>query len=161
MSGVQEGSSETRPEGRGEGLSRLTWVSHPAREQPIRMLFATGIVLATSLSILWADGDAFLSLLGAAILLVSIAPFLLPTRFTLTQHGVIVQMPPWRTRRRSWEDLRRWEEDGRGVFLSPFSRPRRFLDGRRGIYLRGGDRGAIRDCLRRHLGEPREGERGE
>ena len=115
-------------------------------------MLATVVITLTSLSILWADGDVFMALLAAAILLVSIAPFLLPTRYTLTQREVIVQMPGW-SKRRAWGDLRRWEEGKGGFFLSPFSKPRRFLDGRRGVSLRGGDQAAVRRAIVSKLGE--------
>lgn len=129
---------------------RLTWVHHPAREQPGRLIFATGVILGVALSILWADGDVFLAVVAAGVLLASIAPFLLPTRYTLTDREVIEQRPGW-SRRRRWADLRRWEEGPWGFGLSPFRAPRGWLDERRSIVLRGGDRDRIREVIARHM----------
>lgn len=139
---------------------RLSWVDHPARREPGRLILATGVILGVSLSVLWADGDLWLSALAALILMASIAPFLLPTRYTLTATEVIVQMPG-RTRRRRWADLRRWSEGPGGFFLSPFDRPRGWVEGSRGIALRGGDRAAIRALLAARLGAAPGPTRGE
>ena len=129
---------------------RLTWVDHPAREHPGRLLLATVVIVAMALSVLWADGDVFLAVLSAVILLVSIRRFLVPTRYTLTETEVIVQTPGW-TRRRRWTDLRRWDEWDEGFFLSPFRRRNRFLERTRGVVLRGGDRDVIREVIAFHI----------
>ena len=129
----------------------LTWVSHPARENPGLLAFVILIILAFSLTILWADGDLLLALTSAVILVLSTLSFFLPTRVTLSSKGVVVAMPGFR-RRRTWASLRRWEKDRAGVLLSPFLRPHPVLDWRRGLFLRGGERLSIYAFVEKHLG---------
>lgn len=132
-------------------IPTLTWVSHPAKERPLHLALVTAIVLAFALAILWADGSLLLAFTAAGILIAATAGFFLPTRFTLGQRGVVVAMPGY-TKRRPWGELRRWEEDGNGVVLSPFSAPHPILEWKRGIFLRGGERGEIISVLEARLG---------
>lgn len=120
---------------------RLTWVHHPAKEKPLLLAFAAGVIALFSAAIIMADGDLPMAIISALILVVSIAPFLVPTRYTLTQNRVVQSMPGF-TRERRWQELVRIQRRGDGIFLSPFAKTS-FLDGRRGLLLRGGDQEKI------------------
>lgn len=143
----------------GRRPARLTWVDHPARRRPLALVFATATILAASLAVLWSDGGALLALVSSGVLVGSIAGFLLPTRYTLTASGVHVERLGHR-RVRAWDELRRWEEDAGGFFLGTLAQPHRLLDGRRGVWLRGGDREIVRALLRERLGPPWEERHG-
>lgn len=96
-------------------------------------MFATAIVGAIGVGLYGSDGPG-LALLGVVFLLVTLGSFFFPTRYRVDEEGVEMRNlgVPWRRR---FEELKRLEEDPRGVFLSPFAEPKR-LEEFRGLYLR-------------------------
>ena len=78
--------------------------------------------------------SAFLAILAAVVLLLSVSPFLAPTRYTLTDDDVSETRLGW-TRRRRWSELRRFDAGPESLLLSPFPGPS-ILDRHRGIVLR-------------------------
>jgi hypothetical protein len=80
--------------------------------------------------------------------LASVATFLWPTRYTLTDEGV-VERRFGRRRERHWKDLRRLQVGPGAALVSPFGR-RHLLERYRGlvILLDGADRDAVIDILR-------------
>ncbi len=79
-------------------------------------------------------GSVFLTLLGAAILLVSLWPVFTPTTYVLDQRGVTLRRP-LRKDFRPWENFKRFDAERVNLLLSPFPRPSR-LDPFRGVVLR-------------------------
>lgn len=77
--------------------------------------------------------SAALGLLAGALVIGSLADYLLPLRFTLTPETIEVR--GWLHRRRmAWSQVRRVRRDPDGVYLSPLPRHSR-LDAYRGIYI--------------------------
>lgn len=138
-------------------MDQVTWVHHPAREQPLRLALAAVVISGVSVGLWRVEGNIWLGALAALLLIRSVAPFLLPTRYTLTRREVIITRWGFRHRRR-WEDLRRWEVRSDGVFLSPYLQPH-WLESRRALLLRGGDEPTLRTVLTEVMG-PTEGSRG-
>lgn len=130
----------------------LTWVDHPARQSPAKLALTTAVFLVSTLALLPLEGGVVLALVALAVLTFATAPFLLPTRFTLGAEG-ISRRSLVGTQRRTWETLRRWQEDRHGILVSPY-RASTQLDDVRGIYLRGGPKEQIRQVLFQRLGPP-------
>jgi hypothetical protein len=106
------------------------------------------VVFTTAGAVLAALQSAYMAALSAAILLVSVAPFLLPTHYALTEDGV-EERRAGRTRTRRWAELRRLSVGKDAALVSPFAK-RSWLDRSRGIVLffDGGDREQIVSILR-------------
>jgi hypothetical protein len=105
------------------------------------VFLTTGAVLASLQSLL-------LTVLSAVILLVAVAPFLLPTHYTLTDEGVH-ERRFLRRKARAWRDLRRVQIGPRAALVSPFARPS-WMDRYRGlvIWFDGADRDQVIALLR-------------
>ena len=82
-------------------------------------LLGTGVLLYIFAGLYWA-------LFGLLLLLGSLSAFYTPTKYILTEKEITLKRP--------WAEIKRYEADKNGIFLSPFSRPRR-LENFRGIYL--------------------------
>ena len=130
------------------------WISHPAKRQPVQVALVSAVVMLTAWTVLVTLGSPFLALLAVVLLVVSVAPFLFPTRQRLGDDGVEVSLLGSR-RYRPWTELRR-AQIGRGAaLLSPFARPS-WMDRYRGVMLRfdgltDGERAAVVAEIRRRL----------
>lgn len=115
-------------------MEKLTWVSHPVKRN-----LRNSILLSLFLVILWAivyiitDSVLFL-VLSVVIMLGSLSPFYLPTRYELTEDKVKVNYV-FHSMEKSWTLYRSYYPDKNGVLLSPFPRPSR-LESFRGVYIR-------------------------
>ncbi len=127
------------------------WTAHPAKRRPQHVaLFAMvafvfcGAVLASLHSVLF-------TVLAAVVLTISVAPFLFPTHYELTEDGVS-ECRLGRTRSRPWSELRSAQIGPAAVLLSPFAR-RSYLERYRGLmlYLDGSDRAAVLEIVRGKL----------
>ena len=117
----------------------IAWSVWPARRRPLAALVL--IAGAVVLGVLVAQGtqDRLLGVAAPLFVLLSVSSFLLPTGSRLTQDAVEVRSLGV-LRARPWTEMRRWEEDESGVFLSPFEK-RSWLDAYRGVRLpHGGNR---------------------
>lgn len=116
------------------------WTAHPARRRPRDIALVTAVVLLTMGAVVTSLESAFLAILAAAIIVVSVAPFLFPTHYALTDEGV-EERRLWSTKARRWKDLRRVEVGRAAALVSPLAR-RSWLDRHRGLilYLDGADR---------------------
>jgi hypothetical protein len=123
-----------------EGADEVVWRAWPARQRPLTALVL--IAGATVLGILVARGtqDPVLGIAAPVFVLASLSSFLLPTEYRLTREAVEVKSLGV-VRSRPWTEMRRFEEDRSGVFLSPFEK-RSWLDAYRGVRL---DPGGKRD----------------
>ncbi|MEJ7599223.1 MAG: hypothetical protein WKG01_15055 [Kofleriaceae bacterium] len=129
----------------------LAWTAHPARRRPQDAMLAASVILVSAYAILVSLRSPLLAALAVVMLLVAIAPFLVPTRYQLDAEQLV-----WRrlfvTRTRRWSELRRLEVGKTAALVSPYRKPR-WLDRYRGITMIlpvPGD-GADRDTVVREL----------
>lgn len=120
----------------------LTWSVWPARQRPL----AAAVIVAGAgvLGVLIAQGtgDRLLGIAGPLFVLVSLSSYLLPTTYRLTRDAVEVRSLGV-VRARPWSEMKRFEEDAAGLFLSPFEK-RSWLDAYRGVRLSlGGNRDRV------------------
>jgi len=134
-----EGAEPAAAEESGEEVAWSVW---PARRRPL----AAGVLLAGAvvLGVLIArgTGDRLLGFAAPLFVLLSVSSFLLPTRYRLTRDAVEVRSLGV-VRARPWNEMKRFEEDEAGLFLSPFEK-RSWLDAYRGVRLAlGGNRDQV------------------
>jgi len=120
--------------GGGErGGDEVAWRVWPARRRPLAALVL--LAGAAVLGVLVAQGthDRVLGMAAPLFVLLSISSFLLPTGYRLTRDGIEVRSLGV-VRTRPWSEMRRFEVDASGVFVSPFEK-RSWLDAYRGVRL--------------------------
>jgi len=129
----------------------LSWTAHPARRRPRDVALVVAVVATTAGVVMLTFDSAWLALLAAAILLLSVSAFLLPTRYTLTDEGIEAARALV-VRRRRFADLRRLDVGRDAALASPLARPS-FLDRRRGIWIwfDGADRERVVALLRERI----------
>jgi hypothetical protein len=133
----------------------LSWTAHPARRRPRDVALVAAVLFLTAGAVLLSFRSVFLTALAVVIVVVSVAAFLFPTHYRLSDAGVEERRLGVRRTRR-WQDLRRLQIGPGGALVSPFARPS-WLDRRRGFLLLfdGADRDAVVAELRRRLEVPR------
>ena len=126
----------------------LTWTAHPARRRPRDVALVVAVIATTMAAVLISFEDALLAVLAGVLLVVAVAPFLLPSRYTVTSEGVEVARG-FRTRSRRFADLRRLEIGETAALVSPLARPS-WLDRQRGLLILfdGADREKVVSILR-------------
>jgi hypothetical protein len=99
----------------------------------------------------------YLGVLALVLLWVSVAPFLLPTHYVVSDLGV-EERRGWRRRFRPWTGLRRVDIGRDAALLSPLARPS-WLDRYRGLVLLfdGADRDLVVKLIAQKLPGPRGG----
>ncbi|HEX7076966.1 MAG TPA: hypothetical protein VF363_00955 [Candidatus Eisenbacteria bacterium] len=120
----------------------IAWTVWPARERPIAaaVLLASALVLGALIG--QGTRDRVLAVAAPLAVLLSLSSFLLPTAYRLTKESVEVRSLGV-LRVRPWTEMRRFEADKNGVFLSPFEK-RNWLDAYRGVRLiPGGNRDQV------------------
>lgn len=127
------------------------WTAHPAKRRPEQVALVVAVTLVFCAGILALLQSGFLAVLAAVLLVFSVAPFLFPTRYRLTDEAV-EERRAGVTRRRRWEDLRRAHVGRAAALVSPFSRPH-WLDRYRGVTLMfdGADRDRVVAILQEKL----------
>ncbi len=125
-----------------------SWTAHPARRRPRDLALVVAVVAITMAVVLTSFESLPLALLAGAVLAIAVAPFLLPTRYVVTDEAIEVARGLRRVRRR-FADLRRVEIGDELAVLSPFPTPRR-LDRFRAlvVFLDGADRERVAAILR-------------
>lgn len=113
--------------------SIVDWTAHPARQRPEQAVLALGLVAVFSIAVLLSAQSVLWACFAAALLLVALNRFFLPSRFVLDAEGITARYP-LRTASRRWADLRRFHVDEYGGYLSTHAQPSR-LDAYRGIHL--------------------------
>lgn len=138
----------------------LAWTAHPARRRPRDLALVAAVLFLTTGAVLVSFESLFMTGLAAVILIVSIASFLFPTHYRLSDEGVEERRLGMRRARR-WADLRRLEIGPGAALVSPFAR-KSWLDRTRGFLLLfdGADRQAVVAELRRRMGQGDEGRGG-
>lgn len=110
-----------------------SWTAHPARTRPRDVALVFAVLFITAGVVLTAFQSLLLCALSLIILTVSVAAFLFPTHYALTDAGVEVRRFG-RPRFRRWADLRRLSVGPGAALVSPFARPT-WLDRYRGLLL--------------------------
>jgi hypothetical protein len=129
----------------------IEWTAHPARRRPKDVALVVAVVCVTCAVVLSTFQSALLGALAAVILLISVGPFLLPTRYALTDEGIQATRA-FSRRTRRYADLRRLEIGRDAALVSPFAR-RNFFDRYRGLilFLDGADRTRVVEILRERV----------
>ena len=127
----------------------LSWVAHPARRAPGRTVFAIVIVLGMVVLTRVGLQSNLLAVIALATLLVSTAPFFLPTRYTMTRRGMIQQRARV-VRDRPWSSIRRVSAGPGAMLLSPYRVPS-WLERHRGLIVMfdGANRAEVLETARR------------
>lgn len=134
-----------------EGPIVYAWTAHPARRRPRDLALVVAVVSITMAAVLMSFESLLLAAVAGAILLLAVAPFLLPTRYEITDAGIAAARAFVRRERR-FADLRRLEVGARAALVSPFARPS-LLDRTRGltILFDGADRDRVVEILQGKL----------
>lgn len=132
----------------------LVWIAHPARRRPRELALLAMVFFLTLAGVSAMTRSMFLTSLAAAIVVVGVAPFLFPTRYELSDWGVEAR-GLFRSRARSWEQLRRLSVGPGAALVSPLATPS-LGDRYRGIYILfdGADRDRVVEILRARLEPP-------
>ncbi|MCG8423037.1 MAG: hypothetical protein MJE77_34470 [Proteobacteria bacterium] len=130
-----------------------SWTAHPAKRRPRDLVLVVAVLLLTMGAVLGSAESLVLTALSAVILTTSVASFLLPTRYTITDVGVS-ERRLWRVKARHFRDLRRLQIGSGAALLSPFAR-KNWLDRHRGMLIMfdGTDRQTVIDVLRERMGQ--------
>jgi hypothetical protein len=130
----------------------LQWTAHPARSRPRDLILVGGVVCLTAGAVLASLESGFLAVLAAAVLLIAIGPFLLPTRYTVTDER-IEAVRAFTRRARRFSELRRVEVGRHFALVTPFARAT-WMDRYRGmmVLLDGCDRERVVALLREKVG---------
>ena len=123
-----------------EGADEVVWRIWPARQRPLTAIVLIAGALVLGILVSRGTQDKVLGIAAPVFVLASLSSFLLPTEFRLTREAIEVKSLGV-VRSRPWSEMRRFEEDRSGVFLSPFEK-RSWLDAYRGVRL---DPGGNRD----------------
>ncbi len=129
----------------------IEWTAHPARRRPQDVMLAVCVIALTAWAVLVGLGSPWLAAVAAVMLVVAIAPFLVPTRYRLDDAG-IAERRLFVTRARRWSELRRADIGRTAALVSPYAQPR-WLDRYRGLVVRfdGADRDAVVRVLRERM----------
>ena len=129
-----------------QGLpEEIRWRVHPFTENPWHSALLMVIIVLVCVGVwswtLWGG----MVTIALVLLVVSVAPYLFPTSYHLTQDGIEIRFLRAVTFR-GWEELKNFYPHDVGVHLSTFRRPSG-LDAFRGNYIRFG-RGNREEVLR-------------
>jgi hypothetical protein len=124
------------------GEAELRWSVWPARTRPLAAAVLVAGAVVLGILIARGTGDRMLGIAGPLFVLASLSSYLLPTHYRLTREAVEVRSLGV-VRARPWSEMKRFDEDKAGVFLSPFEK-RSWLDAYRGVRLAlGGNRDQV------------------
>jgi hypothetical protein len=128
------------------------WTAHPARRRPRDVALVAAVTFLSAGAVLASLESLFLTALAVVFLVVAVAPFLLPTRYVISDDGV-EERRLWRRKARRWQDLRRLQVGPGAALVSPFARPS-WLDRYRGIIilLDGAERAEVVRLLEERVG---------
>jgi len=128
----------------------LQWKVHPARRRPAAAISVVAVIAVASAFSARVGGHGAWGLSAALFLLVTVASFLFPTRYRLTDGGVEVSLLG-ALRRREWARLHVLGDGSVGLLLSP-SRRAGILDPIRTIFLRyDGNAEEVRSFVRERM----------
>lgn len=111
----------------------LEWTCHPVKKKPLVSVVVSALIVAMVVFVYWATYSNWFTVLAAVILIASLGKFYLPTKYRLTDRGVVVKSTT-QTLTKDWGLYRSCYPDKKGVLLSPFVGPSR-LENFRGLYI--------------------------
>jgi hypothetical protein len=129
----------------------IEWTAHPAKRRPQDVMLALCVVALTAWAVLVGLRSGWLAAIAVVMLVVAIAPFLVPTHYRLDDDG-IAERRLFVTRARRWSELRRVEVGRGAALVSPYAHAR-WLDRYRGlvIYFDGAEREEVVRELRARI----------
>ena len=135
-------------EGTAKAEPILTWKVHLVRGNPAKVLLIAPI-LAVSLLVCYIFTHSLIFMaVTLALLASSLADFLFPVRYEITEVGASAKTLLGRTFV-TWDRVRKYYLDDHGIKLSTLPRPGR-LEVYRGLYLRfGGNQDQVIEAVRR------------
>jgi len=116
----------------------LAWKVHLLREQPLKLLLVTPVVLLGLVASYIMFQTFVFTLVALLLFISSLAEYLFPVRYEIDAGGASSRTLVRRTRI-EWGRVKKYYLDDSGIKLSPLSRGSR-LEAYRGVYLRFGDR---------------------
>ncbi|MDY6787482.1 MAG: hypothetical protein SVK54_05090 [candidate division WOR-3 bacterium] len=116
--------------------SKFEWVSHPVQDNDSKMniLAYAGVLIIIFGGFMWLGFAGIL--LALVIILLTLTPYFVPTKYSIDSEGVTVKYL-FQRKQYPWHRFRNYYADSKGILLSPFERPSR-LENFRGIYVRYG-----------------------
>lgn len=114
----------------------LSWSVHLARRHPTKAVTSLALIAAATAVGCILAGPYVAPFIAVALVL-SLADFLFPTKYFITDEGASCKML-MKSSEIKWADVKRYYLDNSGVKLSPLDRVSR-LEAFRGVYLRFGD----------------------
>jgi hypothetical protein len=125
----------------------IEWTAHPAKRRPQDVMLAACIIALTAWAVLVSMHSGWLAVIAAVMLVVAVAPFLLPTHYKLDADG-IAERRLFVSRSRRWTELRRVDVGPVAALVSPYARPQ-WLDRYCGIvvYFDGAERERVISAL--------------
>jgi hypothetical protein len=137
-----------------QATATFSWSVHPMRERPPLALAAI-LIITLAATLCGALAGPLYSLLAVLLLIAALNRFFFPSKFTLDDHGLTAEHP-WRTTRIAWSEVRRFNHDRHGGYLSRRKNASRW-DAYRGVHILFGANGeeAVReiDAHRRSVNE--------
>jgi len=134
-----------------EAPEKISWRVHPLMENLGRSVLLGAIIFATCAGVwIWTSWPGMV-LLALLFLVVSMAPFIFPTRYRVDRRGIEIVFLGVRTFR-AWDQFRNFYPHEMGVHLSTFRRPSG-LDPFRGSFIRftPENREAVLRFLEKHI----------
>lgn len=121
-------------------------------------LLVTVFIIIVTVGVFYTTGSRMFAVLALTVMLLSLAKFYFPTRYSLDPEGITIGTTTQSLRKR-WSQYRSYYPDKNGILLSPFSEPSR-LENFRGLYLmtERSNRDDIINYIKDHVGkEPEAG----
>jgi hypothetical protein len=110
----------------------ISWQAHKAKETPKKTLFVLIFIIVFAVFLIIFYG-LFWALLALIILFLSLNAYFLPTTYTLTDNGIIIDKKLF-SNKLEWSRFRKYYMTTNGIVLSPFTQ-KSFLDNFRGVHL--------------------------
>lgn len=121
----------TEPAPNEEGT--LVWTVHPGRRK-LKTAIAVALFVVTIVALIFlVTSSLWMTLLALVILYASLAKFYFPTKYTLSESGIVIKTTT-QTLQKEWSLYRSCYADKNGILLSPFVEPSR-LENFRGLFV--------------------------
>jgi hypothetical protein len=145
---MAENGSQLDDGGNGKTIS---WRVHPIVERPGQGVLLIGIIIICTWAF-WKGFGQFFGILSLVVLVLSMAPFFLPTSYRLDEDGIEITSLFFIRHFRPWSGFRNFYTHNVGVHLSTFIKPSR-LDAFRGSFIRfaPGNRRQVIAFLNEHI----------
>jgi hypothetical protein len=136
---------------RNDSGPHLEWRVFPFTENLRKSAVVVLIIAGAGVAVQMAFKDGFLTVLGIALLVVSLHTFFTRTTYRLDDKGVTVTTVGVKTTK-EWSAFKRYYADAKGVTLSPFAKPSRLDPFRSVRLLFGGNRDEVVAFISERIG---------